>query len=96
MNRTKQLQAVCSRCGGPIRCPAELIGTQTQCPHCRQQADLRLPAPALESSAPRKLVIVSVMAIVLLVLSLAACLIGLRWVQRHQQHHQAPKVVSPR
>lgn len=49
-----------------------------------------LAVPTQEIAAPRKLMIASVIAIVVLVLSLAACLYGLRWVEKHQSRHKTP------
>ena len=82
MNRTKRLTGVCSECGGPIEFPAELVGTMTQCPRCRKQTELTLAAPREEPSVPRKVIVWTAVAVVILVLGLIATVIGLKHFEK--------------
>jgi hypothetical protein len=76
MNRTKRLKGTCGECGGPIEFPAELIGTMTTCPRCRKQTELMLTAPPEEPLVPRRIIIWSAVAIVILILGLIVTVVG--------------------
>ena len=78
MNRTKQLTGVCQQCGAPIRFAAELVGTTTQCPRCRQQTELFLAPVEEESPISRKRKIWVIIAIVILVVGVVGPLAGLK------------------
>ena len=78
MHQTKRLTGVCSECGGPIQFPAELIGTMTTCPRCRKQTELRLESPSEEPSVPRKAIVWTVVAVLILVGGLVAALVMLK------------------
>jgi hypothetical protein len=77
MNPTKRLTGVCSECGGSIEFQAELVGTMTQCPRCRKQTELTLAVPPEEPAVPRRIIIWTVVAIVVLVLALIVTVVGL-------------------
>ena len=78
MNPTKRLTGACGECGGPIQFPAELIGTLTTCPRCRKQTELRLESPPEEPSVPRKAIVWTVVAVLILVGGLVAALVMLK------------------
>ena len=82
MNHTKRLQGSCSECGGSIEFPAELVGTMTQCPHCRKQTELLLPLPPDEPSVPRKAIVWSVVAVVILALGVIVPVAGLKHFEK--------------
>jgi hypothetical protein len=77
MNPTKRLTGSCSECGGSIEFQAELVGTMTQCPRCRKQTELTLAVPPEEPAVPRRIIIWTVVAIVILVLALIVTVVGL-------------------
>jgi uncharacterized paraquat-inducible protein A len=93
MNRTKSLTAACSECGGPVECPAERIGTMMQCPRCGKQAALLLAAPEQEASVPRKVVVWTVVAVLVLLLGLGGSLVALKraqnWAERQKEKAKA-------
>lgn len=82
MHRTKPLQGVCSNCGGGITFPAELIGTSTPCPHCGKATDLLLPQPEVAPIIPRRVIVWTLIAVLVLVSGLVASLIALKRAQR--------------
>ena len=82
MNHTKRLQGACSECGGSIEFPAELVGTMTQCPRCGKQTELLLPAPPDDSAVPRKAIIWTVIAIVILALGVIVPVAGLKHFEK--------------
>ena len=82
MNRTKRLTGACSECGGSIEFPAELVGTMTQCPHCRKQTELRLAAPPEEPAVPRKVMVWTGITVLVLILGLVVTLAGLRHFEK--------------
>lgn len=90
MNRTKYLQGACKHCGGPLEYPAELVGTTTQCPHCGQQTELLLAAPTQEPGVPRRMIIWTVIAVVILAGGLVALLAGLKWAEKRAVRHSGP------
>jgi hypothetical protein len=96
MNPTKRLMGVCGECGGPIQFPAELIGTVTTCPHCRKQTELRLESPPEEPSLPRKAIIWTVVAALILIAGLIAALVVLKRYEKLAagQKNRAP-VAAP-
>ena len=82
MNPTKRLTGVCSECGGSIEFRAELIGTIAQCPRCRKQTELTLAPVPDEPLVPRKAIILTVVASVILVLGLIVTLVGLKHFEK--------------
>jgi hypothetical protein len=82
MNRTKPLTGACSECGGAIEFPAELVGTATQCPHCRKQTELRLAMPPEEPAVPRKVIVWTAITAGILVLGLVVAVGGLKHFER--------------
>jgi hypothetical protein len=98
MNGTKRLKGVCSECGGSIEFPAELVGTMSQCPRCRTQTELLLAAPPEEPAVPRKVIIWTVVAIVILAAGVIVPVAGLKHYARLvvRQRDQARAAASAR
>ncbi|MCX6923577.1 MAG: FxLYD domain-containing protein [Verrucomicrobia bacterium] len=94
MNPTKRLTGACSECGGPIQFPAELVGTTTTCPHCRKQTELMLAAPPTESALPRKLIIFTVVAVVILIVGLIVLVAGLKHFENLAARQRARSVAT--
>jgi len=80
--RTKPLEGVCSHCGRGITFPAELIGTSTACPHCGQTTELLLPQPEIAPTLPRRVIVWTLVAVLVLVSGLVASLVALNRAQR--------------
>jgi len=97
MNRTKPIQGECQHCGGRLSFPADNIGSTAACPHCGQQTELRLMAPPEEPTIPRRAIVWSIVAAVILVLGLVGALVALKRAEslatRHR--HAAPATNSP-
>jgi len=91
MNRTKQLKGECQHCGGHIEFLADQIGMIVPCPHCGQETELMLAQPPEQSDVPRRAIIWTAVAVIILGLGLAGAVIALRRAQRwaEQQKHQA-------
>src|SRR4051812_25750685 len=77
MSQTKYLKGECSHCHGRLEFPAESTGTLAQCPHCGQETELMLDAPAVEPAIPRKTLVWTLIAVVVLVLGLGGALYAL-------------------
>ena len=93
MNPTKRLSGICSECGGSIEFPAELVGTVTQCPRCRKQTELTLAAPPEEPTVPRKVIVWTVVAVVVLALGLIVTVVELKHLEKlaaRQKDRAAP------
>jgi hypothetical protein len=96
MNQTKRLKGVCGECGGPIEFPAELVGTLAQCPRCRKQTELLLAAPPEEPAVPRKVIVWTVVAVVILAVGVIVPLAGLKHFEKlaARQRDSAPVPAS--
>jgi hypothetical protein len=82
MNRTKYLKGPCRNCGGNIEFPVDLIGTAIDCPHCGKSTELFLATPPREPTVPRKLILWTAAAALILILGVAGLLLGLKRAQR--------------
>src|SRR5882724_12931097 len=87
MSRLKYLKGECAHCGGPIGFPADSIGTTADCPHCGQQTELLPARPKEEATIPRKTIVWTIVAVVVLGLGLAGAIVAL---------HLAEKRVPPK
>src|SRR5439155_22920642 len=98
MNRTKYLKGECRECGGHLEFPAEAAGLTTDCPHCGKPTELLLAAPPEEPSVPRKAIVWTVSAILILSLGLAGALVALnraqKWAARQQSRTPAKASAS--
>jgi len=97
MNRTKYLKGACQHCAGHLEFPAEMVGLPTPCPHCGQQTELLLVVPPEESAIPRKALLWTFSAMVVLGLGFGGALIDLKRAQRlaERQRQQAPATMLP-
>ena len=82
MNPTKRLTCTCSECGGSIQSPAELVGTITQCPRCGKPTELTLAVLLQEPAVPRKLIIWTIVAVVILALGVIVPVAGLKHFEK--------------
>jgi hypothetical protein len=72
-----------------------MVGALTDCPHCGQQTDLLLARPPEESAIPRRAILWTVGAIIVLGLGLAGSLIAVKRAQRLVARHKQPAPVMP-
>ena len=82
MSRTKILKGHCTHCGGLLEFPVESTGMTTDCPLCGQQTELLLDRPVEEPTIPRKTIVWTIIAVLILGGGLAAALVALKGVQR--------------
>lgn len=87
MNPSKRLAGPCSHCGRNIEYAAHLVGTTAPCPYCGQTTELLLAAPPQDPSIPRRVVVFTVIAVLIMVLGLVACFIALKMAQSHTNRH---------
>src|SRR5271154_4566591 len=94
MSRTKFLKGPCGQCGGNIEFPVELIGTTIECPHCGKPAELLLATPPEEPSVPRRVIVWTAVAVIILGIGLGGALVALHrakvWAARQKQEAPAP------
>jgi len=76
------LKGECQRCSGHIEFPADAIGLVASCPHCKKQTELLLPAPADQPAIPRRAIVWTAIAILILCGGLVASLIALKRAER--------------
>src|SRR5579885_3417866 len=95
MNRTKYLKGECQHCAGHLEFLAEHIGMTVTCPHCGQETELMLEEPAEEPSIPRRTLIWTGIAILVLVLGLGGAVAALKRAQRWAQRTKNQAAISP-
>jgi hypothetical protein len=99
MNKTKYLKGPCSHCRSNIEFPAELVGTTIDCPHCGKPTELLLARPPEEPSVPRKAIVWTSIAVVILAAGLVASLSALkraqRWAAREKEQAAATNMPAP-
>lgn len=89
MLKIKNLHGECQHCGGPIEFHAEHVGSSAECPHCGQQTELLLAAPPEEKSpVPKKAIVFTVVAILILAGGLVAANVALKRAKRLQAQRQ--------
>jgi hypothetical protein len=94
VNRTKFFRTTCAHCNGPIEYPAELVGTSTPCPHCGENTELDLPAPPVESGVPRRLIVWTAIAAVILVAGLVAAMVALNRAKNLANQNRKPAAAT--
>ncbi len=71
-----------------------MVGTTTQCPYCGQATELLLAAPQSEPAIPRRAIVWTVVAVLVLLVGLALALVALnhaqQWAARHPRQTTAP------
>ena len=82
MAKTKYLKGECQHCSGHLEFPAESIGYTATCPHCGKETELQLAPPKAEPTIPRRIVIWTVLAVILLVGGLIISVAGLKHYQK--------------
>jgi hypothetical protein len=99
MNKTKYLKGPCSHCRSNIEFPAELVGTTIDCPHCGKPTELLLARPPEEPSIPRKAIVWTSIAVVILAAGLVASLSALkraqRWAARQKEQASPSGTIAP-
>ncbi len=88
LRSTKKIQGNCSHCGGSLEFPAELVGTVAACPHCGQQAELLLARPLEEPTIPRRVLVWTGIAVLILLLGFAGVLYALKRSQAYVEQHK--------
>jgi hypothetical protein len=96
MSRTKYLKGACQQCGGHLEYQADHIGMTVTCPHCQQQTELTLLAPAEAPALPFKALVWTGIAVLILGLGLVGAVVALKRAQRwaEQQKHKAAHVAA--
>lgn len=90
MSRTKYLKGACQHCGGHLEFEADHIGMTVPCPHCQQETELSLlPAPE-EPAIPRRTLVWTAIAVLVLGVGFGAALVALRRAQRWAESHRHP------
>src|SRR2546423_130538 len=82
MNRTKYLKGECQHCGGRLEISAGTNGMTGDCPHRGKPTELLLQAPKLEPTLPRKTIVWTLVAVLVLALGLAASLVAVKRAKR--------------
>jgi hypothetical protein len=81
----------------PLEFPAEAIGSTAQCTFCRKQTELTLAVPQLETGVPRRAIIWSIVALLILLLGILGILIALNRAERWAGERKAPPpAIAPR
>jgi len=62
------------------------------CPYCGQATELRLATPPHEPSVPRRVLVFTAVAVLILVFVLVACFVALKWAEsrRNRPAEAAP------
>jgi hypothetical protein len=96
MLKIKNLHGECQHCGGPIEFHAEHVGSSAACPHCGEQTELLLAAPPEEKSpVPKKAIVFTVVAVLILAGGLVAANVALKRAKRLQVQRQPAAPVGP-
>src|SRR5579872_2556763 len=94
MNKTKYLKGECQHCAGHLEFLAEHIGMRVPCPHCGQETELLLAQPSEQPSIPRRAIVWTVIAVVVLGVGLAAALIALQRARKWAENQKKQKIVA--
>src|SRR5437764_5048245 len=81
MNKTKFLKGACEHCGGHLEFLAEHIGMVIDCPHCGKETELALLPPPEEPTVPRRALVWTAIAVVVLGLGLGGAMLALKRAQ---------------
>jgi hypothetical protein len=95
MNRTKYLKGACQHCGGHLEFQADHIGMVVSCPHCGQETELMLLAPAEQPTVTRRALVWTGIAVIVLGLGLCAALIALKRAQTWAERNKQQTVAAP-
>jgi hypothetical protein len=97
MSRSKYLKGECQHCNGHLEFLADHIGMVVPCPHCGQETELLLVQPREDSAVPRRAIIWTGIAVLILGLGLAGAVMALKRAQRwaETQKLQATAQAAP-
>ena len=95
MANIKYLKAECQHCGVHIEFPADHIGMVVPCPACSKETELLLPTPPEEPAVPRRVLVYTGVAVLILVLGLIATLIGLKRAESWAARRAKPVSMEP-
>lgn len=94
MNGSKYLKGECQHCAGHLEFLVDHIGMRVPCPHCGQETELLLAQPPEQPSIPRRAIVWTVIAVVVLGLGLAGALIALQRAQKWAENQKKQKTVA--
>jgi len=97
MAKNKYLTGECQHCSGHLEFPAESVGLAASCPHCGRETELMLSTPRIEPTIPRRVILWTAMAVLLLVAGLVVTVAGLKHFQNEaaQRRQQTAAPVRP-
>ncbi len=87
MQVMKKLRGPCQQCGSTLTFPAPQIGSVINCPHCGQPTELMLETPPDEPIVPRRVVVWTTIAVVLMALGLGGVVYALKRSQMYLKEH---------
>jgi len=92
---SKQLLGKCEHCGAGFHFPALSIGEQAPCPHCGQPTELALAPVAEQPTVPRRALIWTLVAVLILGGGVYGAMVALKraqnWAaQQHSLTNQPP------
>lgn len=90
MTKSKYLKGECQHCEGHLEFLAEHIGVVVPCPHCGQETELFLAQPPQEPAVPRRAIIWTGIAVIILGLGLAGALAALKRAQKWAEKLKPP------
>jgi hypothetical protein len=89
MSQNKTLKGHCMQCDGLLEFPAESTGLTVDCPLCGQPTELLLARPVEEPTIPRKTIIWTLIAVLVMAGGLVGAIAALkrveRWAKRNKQ-----------
>src|SRR5437588_6517706 len=94
MSRMKMLKGHCSHCNGLLEFPAESTGLTMDCPLCGQPTELLLARPVEEPTIPRKTIVWTGIAVVVLAAGLIGAIAALKWAERWAGQKQGSTSMS--
>jgi hypothetical protein len=95
MANIKYLKAECQHCGVHIEFPVDQIGLVVPCPACSKETELLLPTPPDEPAIPRRVLVFTSIAVLILVFGLIATLIGLKRAEKWATRRAKPATTEP-
>jgi hypothetical protein len=78
MNRSSNVPCTCTECGGQFEFAATQIGLTARCPLCRKETELQLSTPEIAPTVPRRLILWTIVALVILLAGLGISLVLLK------------------
>ncbi len=94
MQVTKQLRGPCQQCGSLLSFPAAQIGSTINCPRCGQPTELMLEMPPDEPTVPRRVLVWTTIAVIILALGLGGAVYALKRAQSYLKEHARPAATN--